>query len=89
MSNDFLDTYLILPTCTELRPHNYFKKNNVLHTEQCSHVIKFKKQKTYKNINRILDEEYHEIWKHHKTTTRRVNYPKIVSIYGIITDIRN
>jgi hypothetical protein len=100
MVNDFLDKYLMVPTfntyktstiinlqpVTKFKRTPFIKSNNVQRT---TFTQKTHQKKVYsaKNMNHILNEEYHAIWKHHKRPNRHVNYPKIVSIYGIMTDI--
>jgi hypothetical protein len=93
MVNNFLDKYIILPKYIKLRPVNYLKLKSsikIIHDRPTNRTqTAYQKQHVIKNMNSMLDEEYHTIWKHHKTETSCVNYPKLVSIYGIITDIRH
>lgn len=111
MSNDFLNTYLIVPASEKkiypqikLRPVHHFRmkplqketpttcvkqpqKSDLMERDSSQTKEYHEKRNYIKKINSILDEEYHTIWKHHNRPKRHINYPKIVSIYGIYEKI--
>jgi hypothetical protein len=94
MVKDFLEEYLIYPPNEfkyisskkiDLRPVNKFKMKTYINKTQNNYQNYYQKETSKKNMNQILNEEYHLIWKYHtKRKPINIKYPKIVSIYGII-----